>query len=109
MIKEKKSYNSKLTVMTRQFLLPSWPKILLYLLIGALLLMLWNAHPLWEQFKISVLGDSTAAILANSQPTWLTKFSSGLFNGRLAQIIFWAFAGCAVYVCIWFAINIFSN
>src|SRR5579871_6499539 len=110
MNKDKRSYNSNLTIMTKEFLVPSWPKILLYLLVGALVLMIWNGRQLWNQFNSSILVSPSSVATAQSQTSdWLEKTFNSVVNGRIAQIIFWAFAGCMVYVCIWFVVNIFSN
>jgi len=109
---ENRSYNTgRLTVTSRKFLLPSWPKILLYILVGALLMMLLNARAIWDQFNNNVLIPTGAGstTLSLKQAGWAQRTFDGVLNGRLAQVIFWALAGCAVYVCIWFVINIFTN
>lgn len=102
-----RSHNSQLTITAREFLLPSWPKILLYLLVGSLLILLWNARQLWDQFNNNIEPGSSADVghLISKHTTWVDT----LAGGRVAQIIFWAFIGCCLYICVWFATSIITN
>jgi len=109
---QENSYNTgKLTITNKRFLLPSWPKILLYLLIGSLVLVAWDARPIWNQYNNGILLQNSVSIgSVTPKPGGLAaRAFDNLINGRVAQIVFWAFAGCAAYVVIWFITNIFTN
>jgi hypothetical protein len=104
------SNNSKIGSISKHFLLPSGPQLLLYALISILLLIAFNIKRVWEYLNDVVLlpQGGLDSLIAEHLP-WLHKFLSSLSQSIILQVVFWLAIGCGIYIIIWFVKNIFIN
>jgi hypothetical protein len=105
------SYNSSIGPSLQQFLLPSLPKLLLELLIGAFLLTALNIRSIWTYFTSGILATTQFDLgdLINQKARGLHDFLNNISRGRFLQIVFWLFVGCIIYLLIWFIGNLITN
>ena len=98
-----KTNDKKIDKLYRNFFIPSPYQIILYLLVGALLLVLIKARAIWEELGGSLIIDTIAETPA-ANSAW-----GKIASGPLPQIVFWALIGMIMYFVVWFVWNIFIN
>lgn len=104
------SYNSRLSIASRQVLIPSSSQVVFDFILGAFLLLALNARPIWlyfDQNLFSLRGISVGTFSDHSDV--FARILAGVTNTRLPQVVFWVFVGAAVYVSVWLVRNILSN
>src|SRR4051812_48340303 len=109
---EIQSHNSSnfIGATNKQLLLPSGSQILLYFLVSILILIVLSINKTWDYLNQVVLVPQGGldSIIAKNFPS-VHKFLNYISQSILLQVVFWVTVGCAVYVLIWFAKNIFIN
>jgi hypothetical protein len=112
MKKTLQSYSSASTIgaTSKNFLVPSWSQLVLYLLISILLLIIFNLGGLWSYLNSVILApegglDSVLAEHASGVRHFLNAASQSI----ILQIIFWVCIGSLIYVLIWFIRNVVVN
>jgi len=104
------SYDSHLANSIKRLFLPDWLEIILYVLSAGVLLCVLN----YRVFLNSVSNSSNVSqdVLSNYLHTKLTSvgdFAGGLLQGRLTNMLFWAFVGCLIYMAVWTLQNLIIN
>lgn len=95
---------------TRSFFIPPPAEAVLYILLGLILLLLFN----WSNL-FTWLGDNYTGSAGNLQAGFneLNNSFSHSFNsvlgGRLGQIVVWSFVGAATYIGLWFVRNLLNS
>lgn len=101
-----KSYNTIVGLTPKQYLLPGFVQIFLYLLLSLFVLMALNTRNIWHYFK-----DVT--VLPNGSTDNSTDLANRgwhlISHGVWLQILFWVLVGCLVYIFIWFLSNLIAN
>lgn len=87
---------------------PSWLEFSMYLVAGALLLLLLNASAIWNYFNSSTLEqENFKDLLAQSIPG--VDSLSRVAQGRVFLVVFWMIVGSLIYLLYWFVKSIFIN
>jgi hypothetical protein len=106
------SQNSVTTVgaTSRDFLVPSWSQLILYLLISLLLLIIFNLGRFWDYLNLVILapGEGVDSLLAEHASS-LHRIFSVASQSIILQVIFWIGIGSLVYILIWFIRNVVIN
>jgi hypothetical protein len=92
------------------FFVPSFSEVLLYLLLGGILLVIFNSRTLLNWLGTNYIGSPqnlklNLDIVNNSVSSSL----SSSFGGRLGQIIVWSLIGALAYIALWFLKNILNS
>ncbi len=95
---------------TKPFFVPSLVGSMLVLLIGTVLLALYNWSQIINWLGNDYLGsaDKLNLNLGTLNNGFSSSFTSAL-GGRLGQIIVWSVVGALAYILIWFLRNIFNS
>jgi hypothetical protein len=94
----------------RDFFMPSWAGVVLYLLLSAIILLALNAGSIISWLSYSYIGSPEK--LKTNFTTFSNGFSdsfSSALGGRLGQIMLWAFVGALAYLALWLARNVFNS
>lgn len=109
--KQIESYGTHLAHSIKGLFVPDWLEILLYSISSAVILCILNYQVFLN--NVSTSSEVTEDALNNylhSKLNRVSTFSGSLFQGRLANMLFWAFVGCLIYMVVWtlqnFVINI---
>jgi hypothetical protein len=94
----------------RNFFIPSIAEVILYLLLGVILLVVFNTGDIIQRLSNNYIGspDNLKAGFSTFSQGLSQSFSSAL-GGRLGQIILWSFVGALVYIGIWLAKNVLNS
>lgn len=108
-MKEIKSSSDK-SIHLRKLFVPSAIELAIYILLGVVLLSLFNLKVLWESLSnAAAVPVETANSVVSNQGRLAGQFIDGMFDGRLTTFVFWGFVGCLVYVVIWLIQNVLLN
>jgi hypothetical protein len=94
----------------RGFFVPSWPTVILYLLLSGIILVLLNLGSIIDNLSNHYIGspDSLKANFSTLFKGFSDSFSSA-WNGRLGQVLLWACIGAAAYIAIWLGKNVLNS
>lgn len=107
---EIQSHNTALDRSAKKWLVPTWGQMVIYTISAFLLLIVLNLAALWTYFNGSVgVSSETASAVIQEPFQRFSDFTGGLFEGRLAPMLFWAFLGVLTYMIIWFIQNAANN
>jgi hypothetical protein len=104
------SQNERSQNTLKDFFVPSLAANILFILLGAILLLVYTFSQILGWFGNDYL-DSAHKLNQNLQvfnKGLSSSFDSAL-GGRLGQIIVWSFVGALVYILIWFVKNMFNS
>jgi hypothetical protein len=104
------SHNSNIGATSKQFILPSVPQLLLYILIATMVLFVLNSGKAWNYLSNTILASKGGAanLITHNSPAFQKTFDS-LSRSIILQVVFWVLIGCLVYIIIWFVRNIAVN
>ncbi len=104
------SHNTALDRSARKWLVPSFGQMAVYIVSAFLLLVVMNLAALWTYFNGTVgVSSETASAVIQEPFQRFSDFTTGLFEGRLAPMLFWGFLGVLTYMIIWFIQNAANN
>ena len=111
MKKTLQSYSSTETTGSgsKKLLVPSGAQLILYLLISALLLTLFNIRQLWEYLNNVILAGGGIGSILGDTSSGLGHLFNSLSHSIVLQVIFWICIGSLIYVLIWFGRNLMIN
>ena len=108
--KQIESYDTHLAHSVKSSLVPSWVEVLLYLLSGSLVLCILNYRVFLNNLGAgSGVSESVLSNYLQGKLTNVSDFASGLLQGRVATMLFWAFIGSIIYMVIWTFQNLVIN
>jgi hypothetical protein len=94
----------------RSFFRPGGAEVFLYILVGLILLIIYNSGSIIDRLGSNYIGSP------QNLKTNFTTLSSGFSNsfstalgGRLGQIMLWSFVGALAYIALWLAKNILNS
>lgn len=96
------SHSSDLDKTLRRFFIPSLVDFIVYLVLGAILLLVLNHQAISNLLHADTLTPTDVAHLVFSTRFELigTALNHPIF-GRLSLLLFWAFIGCVTYMVLW--------
>lgn len=107
---DNQSYNTRSSSSFKSVFWPSKLEVSLYLIISVLVLVILNVGAIWNYFNSSVgVSAETSNAIVNDQVTRFSDFTNGLFQGRLAPMLFWACIGMITYMIVWVLQNAATN
>jgi hypothetical protein len=113
MKKTLQSYSSSATVgaTSKNFLIPTWSQLVLYLLISLLLLTVFNLRQLWEYLNNNILASDGLGLgsVISENASGLHKLLNSLSQSIILQVAFWVCIGSLIYMLIWFVRNVVIN
>ncbi len=94
----------------RDFFVPSWPSVILYLLLSGIIIVLLNLGSIIDNLSNHYIGspDTLKANFSTLFKGFSDSFSSA-WNGRLGQVLLWACVGAAAYIAIWLGKNVLNS
>jgi len=94
----------------RNFFVPGWAEVSLYLILSIIVILILNAGSIISKLSNNYIGspDKLKANFSTLSAGFNHSFSSAL-GGRLGQILLWAFVGALVYMGLWLARNVLSS
>jgi hypothetical protein len=105
------SEGERLSHSARSLIKPSATEVLLYLLIGIILMVVYNYGGIIKRLVGAGYIDSPERLRANFDTLYnsFSSYVSTALGGRLAQIVIWAALGGLVYVGVWTSRNILTS
>ena len=92
------------------FFVPSVSEVLLYILLGGILLVIFNSRTLLNWLGTNYIGSPQNLNLnLNILNDSVSNSLSSSFGGRLGQIIVWSLIGAVAYIALWFLKNILNS
>ena|SRR5579862_6838883 len=108
--KDIESHSERATHSLKPFFVPSLVNAMLFLLIGTILLALYNWSNIINWLGNDYLGSAEKLNLGiNVLNNGFGQSFDTAFGGRLGQIIVWSIVGALAYVLVWFIKNIFNS
>src|SRR3954464_14275994 len=94
----------------KAFFVPSLAGWLLFLLLGAVLLLIYNLNQILNWVGNNYLESASRLNLSiNVLNSGFTSSFDSAFGGRLGQIIVWALVGALAYILLWFLKNMLNS
>jgi hypothetical protein len=104
------SQSQKSITEARDFFVPSLAGGLLFLLLGSVLLLIYNLNQIISWVGNSYLGSADRLNLSiNVLNNGFTSSFDTAFGGRLGQIIVWSLVGALAYILLWFLKNMLNS
>jgi hypothetical protein len=104
------SQSQKSTGEVRAFFVPSFAGGLLFLLLGAVLLFIYNLNQILSWVGNSYLESASRLSLSiNVLNNGFTSSFDTAFGGRLGQIVVWSMVGALAYIGLWFLKNVLNS
>jgi hypothetical protein len=104
------SQSEKSETKVKDFFVPSFAGGLLFLLLGAVILALFNLNQILSWVGNSYLENAGRLSLGiNVFNNGVTTSFDHAFGGRLGQIIVWSLVGALAYITLWFLKNLLNS
>lgn len=90
----------------RRFIIPGWLQIVLYTLIAASLLLIFNAQDIWNNLKPTIVFDEGAAAYSSPEAG---NIWDRISNSPAPQAVFWGIIGAVMFTVVWFIWSTIAN
>lgn len=104
------SDNRGINAVLRQFLVPSWAQVFLYVLVSLLLFGLFNVQSIWRDYNNALLlNPELLSGAVTDKGNGLSEIWNTLLHSSLLQVVFWMTVGALTYLFIWFVRSVSTN